>query len=192
VWADYICPWCYIGIAELETVRGEFDLSIERLPFELRPDAPATGWALPEHIRAKLESAGNPVRIRAKQLGIEIRERTHIPSSRRAHECTEFARAQGKIDPFHASVLRSYWTDGEDIHDWSVLEKIATSAGLDAAAMRESVEAGTWTRAFEERIAEAHEIGIHAVPTFVIAERFVVEGAQPADVLRQAISRSLR
>jgi predicted DsbA family dithiol-disulfide isomerase len=190
VWADYVCPWCYIGLAELERVRNEFDVSIERLPFELRPDAPESGWQLPDHIRAKLDSPANPVRVRAKQLGLALHERVHVPSSRRAHQCAEFARAEGKIDAFHAAVLKSYWTDGEDIHDWTVLEKLANGVGLDGAAMREGVDAGTWRAAFETRVAEAHAIGVDAVPTFVIADRFVVEGAQPAQVFREALVRA--
>ena len=101
---------------------------------------------------------GNPLQARAKALGITLVERDWIPSSRRAHECTEFARARGTLDAFHAGVLKAYWTDGRDIHAWDVLEELAGAAGLDAAAMRASVERGEWSGAVDERVNAAHDL----------------------------------
>jgi predicted DsbA family dithiol-disulfide isomerase len=158
-------------------------------PFELRPGAPETGWPVPEHVRARMGAPDNPLKLRAKQLGIELVERQWIPSSRRAHECTELARAGGKLEPFHAAVLRAYWSEGRDLHEWSVLEAAATEAGLDPAAMRAAVEAGQWKEAVDERVAEAREMGINAVPTFLFGERFAVQGAQTLDVLESVMER---
>jgi predicted DsbA family dithiol-disulfide isomerase len=165
---------------------------LEWEPFELRPNAPDTGWPIPEYVRARMGAPDNPLRLRAKQLGIELIERVWIPSSRRAHECTEFARAAGKLEAFHAAVLRAYWSEGRDLHDWSVLEAAAVAAGLDPAAMRAGVDAGTFRDAVTERIAAAHELGIHAVPTFVIANRVTIQGAQTLEVFERAIERAGR
>jgi predicted DsbA family dithiol-disulfide isomerase len=158
-------------------------------PFELRPDAPEAGWQVPPHIRAKMASPDNPLRLRARALGITMVERTWVPSSRRAHECAEYARGAGKLAPFHAAVLAGYWTEGKDIHDWDVLAAAATVAGLDAAAMRAAVEAGELRAVVDQRVAAAHSLGIHAVPTFVIAERLMVEGAQTAEVFAAALKQ---
>ena len=155
----------------------------------LRPDAPDEGWALPEHIRARKDSPHNPLKQRARELGIQLAERDWIPNSRRAHECTEFARAHGKLQPFHAAILKAYWSEAKDIHDWDVLATVASNAGLDAAAMRVEVEAGAFAQPVEERIEAAHEVGIHAVPTFIIGNRFIVQGAQSVDVFEQALAR---
>jgi predicted DsbA family dithiol-disulfide isomerase len=158
-------------------------------PFELRPGAPEAGWALPERVRAMKNSPHNPLKQRARDLGIELAERDWIPSSRRAHECTEFARDHGALEPFHAAVLRMYWTDGRDIHDWDVLASAAVDAGLDAAAMRAAVSAGTLAPVVDERVAAAHAVGVHAVPTFLIDDRFLIEGAQPLDVFERVMAR---
>ena len=189
VWSDYVCPWCYIGLAEVERLRAKYDIALEWEPFELRPGAPETGWELPEHIRAQAKSPTNPLALRAKSLGLVLAERTRIPSSRRAHECSEFARAAGALDPFHAAVLTAYWTDGRDLHDWAVLEAAATASGLDAAAMRTEVEAGRWRGAVDDRVAAARDLGISAVPTFVIADRVAISGAQTLDVFEQVMAQ---
>ena len=131
----------------------------------------------------------NPLKLRAKQLGIELVEREWIPSSRRAHECTELARAEGRLEPFHAAVLHAYWSEGRDIHEWEVLEAAAALAGLDGAAMRTAVDAGAYKQAVDERVEAARALGVDAVPTFLIDDRFVVQGAQTLDVFEQVMAR---
>jgi predicted DsbA family dithiol-disulfide isomerase len=131
----------------------------------------------------------NPLAARAKELGIVLVERDRIPSSRRAHECTEFARSEGKLEPFHARLLTAYWTEGKDIHAWDVLAEAAGVAGLDAAAMQASVESGAQKKVVDELVEAAHDIGIHAVPTFVIGEKFMIQGAQTLDVFEKVLQR---
>jgi predicted DsbA family dithiol-disulfide isomerase len=136
-----------------------------------------------------MDSPQNPLRARARELGITLVEREHIPSSRRAHECTEHARDAGKLEPFHAALLEAYWVAGQDLHDWAVLEAAAVEAGLDAAAMRAAVEAGKLRAAVDERVAGARVLGISAVPTFIIDDRLMLQGAQTLDVFRAALRR---
>src|SRR5205085_2346951 len=81
-----------VGLVEVEKLRDEYDVTFDWQPFELRPGGPEEGRALPAAIQAKMKAAGNPLQARAKELGITLVERDWIPSSRRAHECTEFAR----------------------------------------------------------------------------------------------------
>ncbi len=144
---------------------------------------------MPAYVRAKMASPDNPLKVRARQLGIELVEREWVPSSRRAHEATEFARAEGRVEPFHAAVLHAYWSEGRDIHDWAVLEAAATHAGLDAAAMRTAVDAGTFAPIVDERVEAARALGVEAVPTFLIDDRVVVQGAQTLAVFENGLAR---
>jgi len=112
-----------------------------------------------------------------------------VPNSRRAHECTEYARSKGKLEPFHHSVLERYWSRGEDLHDWAVLRGAALDAGLDGEEMQRQVEALRWAEATADGIAAAAQLGIQAVPTFIVGEKFVIQGAQDARVFRQAFER---
>lgn len=189
VFSDYVCPWCYLGLKEAEKLHDQFDVELDWQPFELRPGGPEEGWALPDHIRAKMNSPDNPLKLRAKKLGIELKEREWIPSSRRAHECTEFARVHGKLEVFHAAVLRSYWSEGKDLHDWAVLTACAQEAGLDAGAMKAEVEAGKFKAEVDRRVAEAHDQGVHAVPTFIIQDKYAIQGAQEYGVFKLAMEK---
>ncbi len=164
-------------------------MKLEWEPFFLRPDAPDAGWALPEHIKGKISSPDNPLQQRAKALGIQLKERAWIPSSRRAHEATEYARAQGKLPAFHASVLRRYWSEGADISDFHVLREAAVEAGLDPDALQAELESGARTKEVRERVEAAYEAGIHAVPSFVFDEKYLVQGAQDAKVFQQVLEK---
>ena len=150
---------------------------------------PEDGWTLPPEIRARVSSPNNPLKARARELGLTMVERERIPSPRRAHECTEYARTHGRLEPFHAALLRAYWSEGKDLHDWDVLGAAAQQASLDADDMRSEVESGALRDAVDERIRGAQELGIHAVPTFLVADRIVIQGAQSLDVFRRAMQQ---
>jgi predicted DsbA family dithiol-disulfide isomerase len=164
-------------------------VKLEWEPFFLRPDAPESGWELPAHLKAKMNSPSNPLQARANALGISLKEREHVPNSRRAHEATEFAREQGKLDAFHASVLRRYWSEGADISKSEVLREAALEAGLDADAMLAALDEGKYTQTVKDRVQEAYESGIHAVPSFVFASKYLVQGAQEAKTFEQVLEQ---
>ncbi len=166
-----------------------FEVKLDWEPFFLRPDAPEAGWELPPHIKAKMNRPDNPLQHRAESLGITLKEREHVPNSRRAHEATEFARAQGKLDPFHASVLRRYWSEGADISKLEVLREAALEAGLDADAMALALDSGQYTQTVKDRVQEAYDSGIHAVPSFVFASKYLVQGAQDAKTFEQVLEQ---
>ena len=189
VFSDYVCPWCYVGLKEAEKLHDQFEVELDWQPFELRPDAPESGWAIPEYIRAKMSDPDNPLKLRAKRLGITLHEREWIPSSRRAHECTEFARKHGQLEPFHAAVLTAYWSDGKDIHDWAVLQDCATQAGLDPTQLKAQVEQGAFKSEVDQRVEAARAQGIHAVPTFILGDKYAVQGAQEYGVFQSAMEK---
>jgi predicted DsbA family dithiol-disulfide isomerase len=136
-----------------------------------------------------MNQPGNPLKQRTDSLGLTIVQRDHIPSSRRAHECTEYARAHGGLQAFHHGVLERYWSRGLDLSDWAVLRAAAAEAGLDGQQMEAEVSAGRWRAAVQEGLDAGARVGVTAVPTFVVGDRFVIQGAQEARAFRQAFER---
>jgi predicted DsbA family dithiol-disulfide isomerase len=162
---------------------------VEWLPYFLRPDMPDTGWELPERYRAMNRDPHSPLRARFSAAGLKWKGRDWIPSTRRAHEATEYARARGKLEPFHAAVLRRYWDDAEDISSWPVLRAAAADAGLDGDDLERSVGAGEYTETVKAITTEAMEIGVTGVPTFLLAGRYAVVGAQEYSVFEQVMAK---
>jgi predicted DsbA family dithiol-disulfide isomerase len=153
----------------------------------LRPETPPQGMPLPDYVLAKQKDPDNPLKARAKALGLTMKDRELLPSTRRAHEAGEFARERGKLEPMHAALLRRYWTEGEDLYALATLRGAAVEAGLDAEELQRAIEAGTYKKAVEDAVAEAGEMGVRAVPLFVIRDELAIEGAQTLDVFRSAM-----
>ncbi len=182
--SDFVCPWCYIGLAELDRVKAEFDITLTWRPYLLWPGTPDEGRELPERIKQIEKNPDNPMRLRARALGLTMAVHFHVPSTLKAHRASAFAREHGQHERFHRAVLQHYWERGEDISQWSVLQSCAAEAGLDGALMQREVEAGRYTAAVDESIAEAQHAGVSAVPTFVIDHKYLVQGAQEAGTFR--------
>ncbi|WP_141332697.1 DsbA family protein [Myxococcus sp. AB025B] len=189
VWSDFVCPWCYVGLQEVKKLQQEFDIQVDWQPFFLRPETPPEGLPLPAHIREKMKDPNNPLKLRAAQAGLKMVDRDVIPSTQRAHQATEYARTQGKLEPYHAAILRRYWSEGQDLWQWETLRGAAEEVGLDADALQRAVEGGEFAKVVEDAVRAAQELGVSAVPTFVLGERFGIQGAQDYAVFKQAMER---
>jgi predicted DsbA family dithiol-disulfide isomerase len=132
----------------------------------------------------------NPLTARARQLGLSmVTSREVIPSTRRAHQAAEWARQQGRFDAFHRAVLTRYWERGEDLHALSMLRAAAADAGLDGEALERELASGRWVAPLDAALASAHELGVTAVPTFILNDRLVIQGAQERRTFELALEQ---
>ena len=86
--------------------------------------------------------------------------------------------------------MRGYMTEGLAIGDPAVLTRLAVEAGLDADEVRAVLESDRYAQEVREDEAAAREIGIRGVPFFVLAEKFAISGAQPPEVIREALDQA--
>lgn len=174
---------------EIEKLRKEYDLDVDWRPFFLRPETPPEGMPLPAYIRERIKDPNEPLKLRAAREGLKMVRGDVIPSTRRAHEAVEFARAKGKLEPMHAALLKRYWEQGQDLYKMDVLRGAAVEAGLDPDELQEALESGTYQEAVAKGVEEAREMGIQAVPTFIFDDKLAVQGAQELPVFRSAMDR---
>ena len=174
---------------EVEKLKQAYDVQVDWRPFFLRPETPPEGLPLPAYVRERMRDPNNPLKLRARAAGLTMVEREIIPSTRRAHEAAEFARAHGRLEPMHAALLRRYWTDGEDLWAWSTLRGAAQESGLDPDALQRALETGQYRQVVEDAVREAQEMGVSAVPTFVLGDRYAIQGAQEYPAFRQTMER---
>lgn len=158
-------------------------------PYFLRPETPPEGLPLPDYVREGMKNPNNPLKLRAAAAGLTMVQRDIIPSTRRAHEAAEYARAQGRLEPFQAAILRRYWSEGQDLWQWSTLRAAGEEAGLDPDALQRAVEEGRYRQVVEEAVREAQEMGIRAVPTFVLGEKLAIQGAQEYPAFKRAMEQ---
>ena len=193
IMSDPICPWCYIGKAQLfralERV-GDHPFEIEWHPFQLNPEMPAGGMDRRTYLEAKFggkEAAAKayaPVVDQAERAGLTINldrmERT--PNTLDAHRLIHWAGIEGRQTFVVDLLFRAYFVDGRDIGDHEVLRDIADTAEMDAAVVGKLLETDADADDIRARDAHSREMGISAVPTFIVANQHAVPGAQPPDL----------
>ena len=174
-------------------MQEEYDVEVTWLPFELHPEIPPEGMPVPEYIRAGAAGGiGERLRQMAQESGREIvLHQEWMVNSRRALEAAEYAREQGRHERFHEIVFRKFYGEGQDMSRWDVLRAAAEEAGLDPEEMQKGVESGRYREVVDAHIREAHSLGITGVPAYVLGEKYLIMGAQPYEVFRQAMGQLL-
>ena len=202
--SDVVCPWCYIGKRRLEAALARREPNAQPMPrwlaFQLNPDIPAGGVdrrsyleqkfggrARAQEIYARIEAAGREVGIAFDFARIERQ-----PNTVDAHRLLAWAQ---DTDPVAADALverlfRAYFIEGVNIGDIDSLATLAGDAGFDAIGARAWLvsDAGRAAIAAEEQ--RARELGVTGVPFFVFNQRLAVSGAQPPEVLLDAMEQA--
>jgi len=158
-------------------------------PYLLRPDLPPEGMELPTEYQDELDDTHMRLRRMAESGGLKIVFTGRIPNSRTALEATEFAYARGRGAEFHREVFTQLYGEGRDIGSWEVLSDAAEKAGLDAGELEEALASGAFSAILESKLAKARELGIKAVPTYVINGTHRIVGAHPYAVFATAAGR---
>jgi len=127
----------------------------------------------------------------ADQAGLPLTDRDKVYNSRLAQELGVWADTKGRGDEFHLAVFKSYFADGDDIGDISILVDLAASVNLPGEEAREILESRQFSETVDSSWERSRQIGVTAVPTFLIGNRPLV-GAQPYEVLKKFVMESER
>jgi predicted DsbA family dithiol-disulfide isomerase len=201
IWSDVVCPWCYIGKRRLETALADFpgEVEVHWHAFELDPSAPVTAeGSYEERLAAKYgRSLADAAEMTASMTataateGLEFRfDRARPGNTFDAHRLLHLAGERGVQDALKERLLRATFTEGEPIADRKTLVRLAAEVGLDADEARRVLADGTYAAEVRADEAQAAQLRITGVPFFVVDQRYGVSGAQPAEVLRQALDRA--
>ena len=201
VFSDVVCPWCYVGRRRLaraaELLAGKHEIRVTWKPYQLNPWMPPEGMDRAEYRRMKFGSAerssGMDGRLReaGRGEGIELAfERiTRTPNTLQAHRLIWLAGQRGRQIETVDALFQAYFTDGKDIGDNAILAELAEAAGLDADEIQRFLASDEGLAEVEEEEQVGRSLGIDGVPFFLLAGKYGVSGAQPADVLANVIER---
>ena len=194
--SDVVCPWCYIGKRRLEKaldlLKGELEVEVRWLPFQLNPDLPAGGIPRADYRKAKFGSLERSKQMDARVIeegkgeGIDFAfDRMEIqPNTTQAHRLIGFAQEQGLGNEVVTALFAAHFEQGRKIGEPKVLAEIAAQCGVkgwpDKAPDVSQLE------------GEVREMGISAVPTFLFDRKTGVSGAYPAETLANAIREAAR
>lgn len=204
VFADPVCPWCWIGKRRLEAAlasRPDVEATVRYLPYQLDPDIPAEGVARDVYLEAKFQ---DDERIRTMHdelaaigrdegIAFLFSEIERAPNTLDAHRAIRFAAEEGPVaqGALIEGLFEAYFTEGEDISSLDVVERVAEEVGIDSETLRERLDGDEDVEIVREEIERARAIGVTGVPCFILGGKLVVMGAHPPEVLAEAIDRAL-
>lgn len=193
IFSDPVCPWCMIGKAHLDRAleaHPEHPFQIEWHPFQLNPDMPKTGLARAAYLSDKFGGPMAAAKVYARveeaalQAGITINfgNIPIMPNTLDAHRLIHWAGLEGRQAAVVSGLFKAYWREGRDIGASEVLADIAANAGMDRQVVLRLLSTDADAADLMARDADARHKGVNSVPTFLIAQQFVVTGAQPPEV----------
>ena len=200
--SDVVCPWCVIGLRELETALARLgdvvEPKIHLQPFELNPTMPREGKGIAEHMQQKFgrkmdDSSGirQALQARADAVGftMTMNDDSRVYNSFDAHRLLHWAGLKGKQVALKHALFGAYFTENLNIADPDILVAKAESVGLDGAEAREVLSSGRYTD--EVRAAEQGWMrsGINSVPSVVINRKYLISGGQTAAVFEEGLRR---
>ncbi len=196
IYADVVCPWCWIGKRRLEQALESYDgeVTVRYRPFQLDPTPVTEPKPLIEALGAKFggrdKAEGMAAHVTRVAAGAEIDmhfDRAVAANTFEAHRLVRFATERGRAAELVERLYRAHFQDGIDVGSTDALVKLATEVGLDETEAREYLESNLGRREVTADLSAAHQLGVSSVPTFVLAGKYAVTGAQEPETLLAAL-----
>jgi predicted DsbA family dithiol-disulfide isomerase len=196
IWSDIACPWCYVGKRRFEAALAKFEhrdgVRVTWRSFELDPGAPREREGdRAAHLAQKYGTTIERAREMERQMtdvaateGLAFRfdiARSGVTFD--AHRIVHLAEEHRLQDAMKERLLRGYLTEGELMSDHETLVRLATEVGLPDDEVRETLAGDRYAAEVREDERTAAQLGIGAVPTFVIERALGASGAHPPEAL---------
>lgn len=200
IYADLVCPWCWIGkhrFAQGLALLGDEvpALQVRWQPFQLDPDADTTPVPLREAYARKFGGAERTEQLLGQTQATAQAEGLPMDFSRGqvrvttlpAHRVLWLAGQHGVQDAVGEALFRAHFEHGRNLADPQVLVQAGVEGGLAADDIQALLGSDLGLDEVQQGLQHAHAIGITSVPTFVIDGRWAIQGAQSPEAIAQAL-----
>ena len=204
---DIVCPWCRIGHYNLETAidnwvaRGHDRPEIQWFPYQLDPIEPNANENFSERLSVRkglkpeqIASMFDRVVGAGAALGLEFRfDKIELAQNTiLAHQLialTPVNRQEAVVAALHDA----YFDEGKNVEQIPVLIDVARKAGLtetELAQLESDLRSNARRDDVLAMIGQAQTAGITGVPFFIIDGKISLSGAQPPEVILQAMEQA--
>ena len=173
--------------SSLERLQESHEVTIQWRSYELRPQGSPP---IPESYRQQIEASRPRLyAIAREQYGLELNPGPWGQNSRPALIGAKYAEAMGHGPAYHEAVLKGYWLRGQAIGELNVLADLAESAGLGRDSFLTALDDPRYDAEVTADVEQAFAYGLGGVPALILAEKYLVSGAQPYAVLMQVVEK---
>ena len=206
--SDVACPWCAVGLGNLnqamKQLNEKVDFEVHFRPFELNPNMPIGGQDAIEHLTEKYglseeQVKVNQANIRAKALeaGFEFHPegRKRVYNTFNAHRLLYWAAKEHGADKqasLKKELLNTYFCLAVSLDDQQNILDAVERAGLDVARAKHVLDTNEFTQEVRNEEAAYTNLGIHSVPSIILNDQYLLQGAQPREAFAEAFGQLIQ
>ncbi len=190
VFADFICPYSYIALDQMDDLLRDYNIELLWRPHWLHPEVPSAGAPLPAEAAPKQRREQTLAWLRemAPERAARMRFPDKIQFSLFAFEALEFAQDRDLALPFKTAVFEALWIKGRDIGQFSTLQAAADKVGLDSAELGRALAAQRYRQRVFDALQLARDAGVTKTPTFVLG-RYRIAGWHYYEVFQTVMEK---
>jgi predicted DsbA family dithiol-disulfide isomerase len=188
VFADFICPYSYIALDQMDELLRDYNIELIWRPHWLHPEVPREGAPIPKEAEERRAQTCAWLNEMAPERAAQMRFPARIPFSLFAFEALEFAQDRGLALPFKTAVFEALWIEGRDIGLFSTLQAAADKVGLDSDELGRALEGQRYRRRVHDALQLARDAGVTKTPTFVLG-RYRIAGWHYYEVFQTVMEK---
>ena len=165
-----------------ELVAQDQRIEVRWRSFELRPEPAPTLDPEGDYLVSAWQNHVYPL---AAKMNMPLKKPPIQPRSRLAHEAAKWADKHGCFEPYNLALFRAFFEYGKDIGEVEILKRLAVDLKLDAESLHISLKNSEYTAMVLADENEARQVGVRAVPAFVVNGKVQAAGVQSAERLRE-------
>ena len=197
-----MCPWCIIGYKNLEAALKQLSETIEAKvswwAFELNPDMPKAGLSIDDYLQQKYGLSAiegkrkmQQVTEAGKKAGFTFNfddDRIMI-NSFDCHRLLLWSKQYEKQTALKLALFDAHFTNAIFLNEQENLLKVVASVGLDKERAQVILDGDEYANEVRAEQQKAQQMGISAVPTFIINEKYSISGGQAVETFVQALTQ---
>jgi predicted DsbA family dithiol-disulfide isomerase len=188
VWADIVCPWCYLGNVRLkkaiELLDDSREVVVTTRSFELNPAAEFEPVDNLEYLTAKFGvSRDEAVEMDSRLAGLAEAEGVRFKVGRPTansfdlHRVVWLAREYELGEALFDDLQFSLFGEGVNVFDHEVLVARSVALGVPEERIRKVLDGDAFADFVRADEAQAQLIGVTGVPFAVIDHKYAIPGA---------------
>ncbi|MFC3996113.1 DsbA family protein [Nocardiopsis sediminis] len=201
MWADVVCPWCYLGEERLDKAiaasahAGDIELRIHT--FQLDPTAPTTTAPTLDYLANKF--GVSPAQARAMEEGVAAKaaaEGLPYTSDRPASNTMDMLRLvhlgaeHGVAWQYLRAMQAEVFGGNADAFEHATLIRLGEELGIPGDEIRDVLATDRYADAVRADHDDALRLGARGVPFTVLGERLGIPGAVSTDQYADAIDQA--
>ena len=109
------------------------------------------------------------------------------PNTLNAHRIIHWSKIEGCQNQIVSELFKAYFVNGLDLGDINVLAKLASKYFMDEKSILRLLTSDNDLTNIIEKDRIAQQMGIKAVPMFIVANQYAVSGAQGTDFWQDVV-----